>query len=114
MSSEKIPLVFYRTLTGNEPVREWLKELPENDRKAIGRDLQRVQFRWPVGMPLARPLTRGLSEVRTALPGNRIVRVLFFVERGRIGVVHGFIKKTEKTPKADMDLALARMKEMLE
>jgi len=114
MWSEKFPLVFYRTLTGHEPVREWLKELPEDDRKLIGRDLQRLQFRWPVGMPLARPLMRGLAEVRTALRGNRIARVLFFVERGRIGVVHGFIKKTERTPKADLELALARMKEMLE
>ena len=114
MSSEKMPLVFYRTLTGNEPVREWLNELPEDDRKVIGRDLQRLQFRWPVGMPLARQLGKGLSEVRTILPSNRIARVLFFVERGRIGVVHGFIKKTQKPPKAALDLALARMKEMLE
>jgi phage-related protein len=114
MSPEKMPLVFYRTLTGNEPVREWLRELPEKDRKVVGGDLQRLQFRWPVGMPLARPLMKGLSEVRTALPGNRIARVLFFVERGRIGVVHGFIKKTQRTPKADLDLGLARMKEMLE
>jgi phage-related protein len=112
--SDKIPLVFYRTRTGNEPVREWIKGLPEDDRKAIGQDLQRVQYRWPVGMPLARPLARGLSEVRTGLAGSRIARLLFFVERGRIGVVHGFIKKTRKTPKADLDLALARMKEMLE
>jgi phage-related protein len=65
-------------------------------------------------MPLTRPLTNGLSEVRTNLTGNRIARVFFFVEQGRIGVVHGFIKKTRKTPKADLDLALGRMKEMLE
>jgi len=64
-------------------------------------------------MPLARPLTSGLWEVRTNLAGNRTARVLFFVEHGRIGVVHGFIKKTRKTPTADIDLALARMKEML-
>jgi phage-related protein len=107
------PLVFYRTSTGNEPVREWLKELPDDDRKAIGQDLQRVQYRWPVGMPLTRPLSKGLLEVRTNLAGNRIARVLFFVEHGRIGVVHGFIKKTRKTPKVEIDLALARRKEML-
>jgi phage-related protein len=112
--NDKIPLVFYRTRTGNEPVREWLKALPEDDRGAIGQDLQRVQYRWPVGLPLARPLAKGLSEVRTDLAGNRIARVLFFVEHGRIGVVHGFIKKTRKTPKDDIDLALKRMKEMLE
>ncbi len=108
--ADKISLVFYRTPTGREPVR---KQLPEDDRKAIGQDLQHLQYRWPVGMPLARPLTKGLSEVRTDLAGNRIARVLFFVEYGRIGVVHGFIKKTQKTPKVAIDLALARMKEML-
>jgi phage-related protein len=112
--TDKIPLVFYQTRTGNEPVREWLKALSRNDSRVIGQDLQRVQYRCPVGMPLVRPLARGLLEVRSDLAGNRIARVLFFVERGRIGVVHGFIKKTRKTPKADLDLALARMKEMLE
>jgi phage-related protein len=112
--ADGIPLVFYRTRAGNEPVREWLKALPEDDRRAIGRNLQRLQYRWPVGMPLARPLTNGLSEVRTDLASNRIARVLFFVERGRIGIVHGFNKKTQRTPKPDLDLALRRMKEMLE
>ena len=111
--ADRNALVFYRTGTGNEPVREWLKELPRADRNAIGRDLQRVQYRWPVSKPLARPLTKGVWEVRTDLGGNRIARVLFFVERGRIGVVHGFIKKTQKTPNADIRLALARRKEML-
>jgi phage-related protein len=112
--ADKIPLVFYQTRTGKEPVRDWLKALSRDDSRVIGQDLQRVQYRWPVGMPLVRSLTKGLLEVRTDLAGNRIARVLFFVERGRIGVVHGFIKKTRKTPKADLDLAFARMKEMLE
>jgi phage-related protein len=111
---DKTPLVFYRTRTGNEPVREWLKALSRDDRRAIGQDLQRLQYRWPVGMPLSRPIAKGLSEVRADLSGNRIARVLFFVEYGRIGIVHGFIKKTRKTPKVDVDLALGRMKEMLE
>lgn len=94
-------------------MRVWLKQLPEDDRNVIGRDLQRVQYRWPVGMPLSRPLSKGLWEARTGLAGNRITPVLFFVEHGRIGVVHGFIKKTQKTPDADIRLALARRKEML-
>jgi phage-related protein len=79
--------LFYRTPAGNEPVREWLKELSRDDRLAIGQDLQHLQYRWPVGMPLARPLTNGLAEVRTNLAGNRTARVLFFVEHERIGVV---------------------------
>ena len=78
----------------------------------IGTDLATVQFGWPIGMPLCRPLGSGLWEVRSSLPSRRIARVLFFVEGDRIGVVHGFIKKTQKTPADDLDLARRRMKEM--
>ena len=109
MASEqprKIPVVFYRTRNGVEVVRDWLRDLDEADRHAVGMDLMRVQYRWPVGMPLCRPLRDGLWEVRSSLPSNRIARVLFSVHRGRIVALHGFIKKTQKTP--DEDLALAR------
>jgi phage-related protein len=108
----KTPVIFYRTSGGAEPVREWLKSLDAADRNAIGQDLMRVQFRWPVGMPLCRPLGARLWEVRTSLSNNRIARVLFFVEGNRIGVVHGFIKKTRKTPMDAIDLADKRMKDM--
>ena len=80
--------------------------LDEADRNAIGQDLMRVQYRWPVGMPLCRALGDGLWEVRSSLPSNRIARVLFSVHQERIVALHGFIKKTRKTP--DDDLALAR------
>ena len=73
----KVPMVFYRSRSGNEPVREWLKALDRSDRLAVGADLERVQYRWPVGMPLCRSLGRGLWEVRTALPSCAIARVLF-------------------------------------
>jgi len=102
----KIPVVFYRTRGGAEVVRDWLRDLDEADRNAIGQDLMRVQYRWPVGMPLCRSLGGGLWEVRSALPSNRIARVLFSVHQGRILALHGFIKKSQKTP--DEDLALAR------
>jgi phage-related protein len=102
----KIPVVFYRTRGGAEVVRNWLRDLPEADRNAIGQDLMRVQYRWPVGMPLCRSLGGGLWEVRGALPNNRIAWVLFSVHQGRILALHGFIKKSQKTP--DEDLALAR------
>lgn len=108
----KTPLTFYRTLAGAEPVRDWLRSLDPDDRNAIGQDLMRVQFRWPVGMPLCRPLGAGLWEVRTSLSNNRIARVLFFADDDRIGVVHGFIKKTRKTPMDAIALADKRMKEM--
>ena len=108
----EIPVVFYRSPTGTEPVRDWLRGLPEGDRRAIGADLALVQVGWPVGMPLCRPLSGGLWEVRSDLPSRRIARLLFFVHENRIGVVHGFIKKTQKTPPDDLELARKRMQEM--
>ena len=75
-SPRKIPPVFFRTTTGNEPVRDWLRDLNEGERHAIGRDLLRAQWRWPMGMPLCRPMGKGLWEIRTDLPGNRTSRVI--------------------------------------
>jgi phage-related protein len=108
----KIPLIFFRTSTGAEPVREWLRELDAEDRNVIGQDLMRIQYRWPIGMPLCRPLGNGLWEVRSALSGHRIARVVFFIDNNRIGVLHGFVKKTRKTPDGAIALADKRMKEM--
>lgn len=108
----EIPAVFYRTAGDTEPVIDWLRSLPVEDRRAIGTDLSTVQFGWPIGMPLCRPLGGGLWEVRSTLPSRRIARLIFFVHRDRIGVVHGFIKKTQKAPADDLDLARRRMKEM--
>jgi phage-related protein len=101
-----MPVVSYRTPAGAEVVPDWLRRLDEEARSVIGQDLMRVQYRWPVGMPLCRPMGDGLWEVRSELPGNRIARVLFGVRQGKLLVLHGFIKKSRKTP--DEDLALAR------
>jgi phage-related protein len=108
---QKIPVVFYRTRAGAEVVRDWLRGLDERDRNAIGQDLMRVQYRWPVGMPLCRPMGEGLWEVRSDLPGNRIARVLFAAQGDKVLVLHGFIKKTRKTPDADLALARKRRRE---
>jgi phage-related protein len=107
-----IPIVFYRTRAGGEPVREWLKGLEEGDRRAMGQDLQRVQFRWPIGMPLCRALQDGLWEVRTRLPSNKVARVLFFKHGEALVALTGFIKKTRKTPDDEMKLATSRKKEV--
>ena len=108
----ELPVIFYRTSSGVEPVLEWLRKLPPADRRVIGIDLSTLQFGWPIGMPLCRSLEHGLWEVRSGLPSRRIARLLFFVDKGRIGVVHGFIKKTQKTTSDDLALARRRMKEM--
>ena len=102
-----LPVVFFRTEADNEPVREWLKKLPASERRAIGEDLKTLQFRWPLGMPLVRSLGDGLWELRSNLP-TRIARCLFYVPHGRIVLLHGFIKKTQKTPAEDKALALKR------
>jgi phage-related protein len=108
----EIPIAFYRTVAGTEPVRDWLRSLSAEDRRIIGTDLASVQVGWPIGMPLCRSLGAGLWEVRSNLSSDGIARLVFFVAEGRIGVVHGFIKKTRKTPPADIALAQKRMKEM--
>lgn len=108
----KTPLVFYRSGSGNEPVRDWRKELAPADRLAIGQDLMRAQWRWPVGMPLCRPMGQGLWEVRTELPSNRIARVLLCLDEGVLVALHAFIKKTQKTPAGELALAHERRKEL--
>ena len=102
---QKTPLIFYRTAAGVEPVREWLKSLPRGDRKAVGLDLMRAQWRWPVGMPLCRLL--GID-----LPSRRIARVLLCMAAGQLVALHGFIKKTQKTSDDDLNLARRRQKDI--
>jgi phage-related protein len=114
MSDElkKLPARFFRSSTGNEPVREWLLALSKADRKKIGVAISAVEYGWPIGMPTCRSMGKGLWEVRSELPQNRIARVLFCIAEGNMILLHGFIKKTRKTPKADMDIALDRKKEL--
>ena len=109
--ARKTIVVFYRTRTGVEVVRDWLRKLAPADRNVIGQDLMRVQFRWPVGMPLCRPLGGGLWELRSDLTSNRIARMLFCFTEGRLIALHGFIKKTQKTPDTELALARKRMSE---
>lgn len=99
---------FYRSAAGAEPVRDWLKSLPALEHRAIGEDIKAVQFRWPLGMPLVRKLSGKIWEVRTQLP-TRIARVLFTVKDGCMVLLHGFIKKTQATPVADLRLAEDRI-----
>ena len=111
-NSPGMPVVFYRSAMGNEPVREWLRELGTDDRRSIGLDLMRLHTGWPIGMPLCRSLGRGLWEVRSSLPSRRIARLLIVIGRSRIYVLHGFIKKSQATPATDLDLARTRMREI--
>ncbi|MDP2699082.1 type II toxin-antitoxin system RelE/ParE family toxin [Thalassospira sp.] len=109
---KKIQACFYRSAGGTEPVREFIKELSLDDKKVIGVDIATVEFGWPVGMPTCRPLGDGLWEVRSRISDQKIARVIFCIADGKMILLHGFIKKTQKTPKPDMDLAKTRKKEM--
>lgn len=104
---KRVPAIFFRTESGREPVRDWLKSLPApEDRKRIGEDIKTVEFGWPVGMPVCKPLGDGIHEVRSRLSHNRIARVLFYIDkRGRMVLLHGFIKKTQATRADDLNLA---------
>ncbi|NBC46887.1 MAG: type II toxin-antitoxin system RelE/ParE family toxin [Gammaproteobacteria bacterium] len=109
---KRVAVAFFRTNSGREPVREWLKELDADDRQIVGNDLQTLEYGWPIGMPLCRSFKshKGLWEVRSNLSSGRIARVLFCVNRGRMVLLHAFIKKTQKTPMRELDVAVRRMK----
>ena len=102
-----LPAFFFQTEADREPVRDWVHALPKRERKIIGEDIMTVQFRWPLGMPLVDNLGSGIWEIRSKLP-TRIARVLFFVKDEEVILLHGFIKKTQKTPPEDRALALKR------
>jgi phage-related protein len=107
----KLDAVFFRTEHANEPVREWLLSLPKAERKVVGDDVLKVQYCWPIGKPLVGNLGGDLWEVRSRL-GGRIARVIFCVEGSTMVLLHGFIKKTQKTPKYELDLALKRLNQL--
>lgn len=114
MKAERpLHVVFFRTDAGNEPVREWLKGLAAEERKAIGVDILKVQYAWPVGKPLVDNLGDGIWEIRSRLR-NRIPRTLFTIIAGEIVLLHGFIKKQQKTPADELELARRRKRQYLQ
>ena len=109
----RLNVIFFRTGSGTEPVRRWLKSLPAAHKKAIGEDIKTVQFGWPLGMPLVEKLIPYLWEVRTKVPDG-IARVLFTVDGHRMVLLHGFIKKTTKIPQGEINTAKSRLRQYQE
>ncbi len=110
--SKKLNARFYENSLGHKPVRDWILELSDDDRHIIGKDIQKVEFGWPIGRPHCAPLGDGLWEVRSNLGNHKIARVIFCMGDGYMILLHGFIKKTQKTPLQDIDLALKRKREV--
>lgn len=106
-------VVFYRTESGKEPVRQWLKGLKPEDRRAIGQDIKTAQYGWPLGMPLIRKLEPGLWEVRSQI-AQGVARVLFTMGDGVMVLLHGFVKKSQKIPQMDLRTARQRLAELRE
>ena len=109
---KKFPAAFYQSPNGTEPVREFLQTFPKKDRLVLGRDIGTVEYGWPIGMPLCDSLGDGLWEIRSSLPSRREARIIFCVIKERIILLHGFVKKTQKTPQKDLKLAKSRKKEI--
>ena len=107
----RLTVRFFRESTGSEPVRDWLKRLPVEEKREIGSDIKTVQFGWPIGMPVVDHIDGDVWEVRTRL-STRIARVLFVLEGNVMVLLHGFIKKERQTPKADLDIAKQRLKKL--
>ena len=102
---------FYASHGGVEPVRDWLRSLPAEDRRTVGEDIKTVQFGWPLGMPLVRKMEHGLWEVRSTTSAG-VVRVLFTTSGAVMVLLHAFTKKSARTPMADLKLALQRKREV--
>jgi phage-related protein len=108
-----ITVNFYKSVQGNEPVREWLKTLSKENKVIIGQDIKTVEFGWPLGMPLVRKLDKNLWEVRCHLMNKEIARILFTVKSETMVLLHGFIKKSQKTPSSDLEIAKIRRDHVL-
>lgn len=106
-----LDVVFFRTEAGNEPVREWLQSLAREDRRTVGEDIKTAQFGWPIGMPLIRKLASDLWEVRSRI-SNGISRVMFTVDGQTMVLLHGFQKKSQRTPPADLMTAKRRLAQL--
>ncbi len=112
MMDDRVPILrvfFYRSENGNEPVREWLKELRKEDRRTVGEDIKTAQFGWPLGMPLIRKIEKDLWEVRSNITDG-IARTFFTVNGDTMVLLHGFVKKSQETPQNELKTARRRLR----
>ena len=109
---KRIKVKFFKSELGTEPVRDWLLDLSKEDKLIIGSDIKTVEYGWPIGMPVCKPLGSGLYEVRSTLTQGRLARIIFCIDQDRMILLHAFIKKSQKTPEKELALSKARRKEL--
>ena len=113
MNEERWTVEFYRDTRGGSPVQEFLDELDEDMRAKVTRSLILLSEQGDrLGMPLARPVAGyRFRELRVQMSGNA-VRVFHFATSGRrIVLLHGFMKKSQKTPLRELQIAANRYSE---
>jgi len=107
---KKITAIFYENSNGKKPVRDWLLSLDKEDRRIIGEDIKTVEYGFPIGMPVCRKLGSKLYEIGSNISDKRMARVIFTVISEYMILLNGFIKKEQKTPKSELELAIKRQR----
>ncbi len=110
---KKIETYFYQNNSGREPVREFLQEFSKEDKRIIGGDIKTIEYGWPIGMAVCKPLGNGLYEVRSTISSKREIRIIFYIRSNQMILLHGFIKKSQKTPDKELELSKKRKKEVM-
>lgn len=112
--NQKLEVMFFRTDRDNMPVKDWLKSLSKESKKIIGEDLRTSQFGFPLGMPLVRAMEKNLWEIRSHLDNGSEVRIFFTIYQSYMILLHSFVKKSQRTPKKDLELARKRRDKFFE
>lgn len=101
-----LQILFYRTARGDEPVADYIKGLPFKERIKIEAFLQVLATTGRLDMPHGRKMVgqKNLFEIRS---GRH--RILYGLHEGDVVLVHAFMKKSQATPKGEIDLAVGRL-----
>lgn len=110
--AKRVHAFFYKTENGREPVREWLKEMSLQDKKSIGEDISAVEYLWPIGYPQVSKIDANMWELRSKISDKRISRIFFTIIFDKMILLHGIVKKSQKTPKQDLEFARGRLKKI--
>ena len=108
-----LKVVFYETQQGKQPCRDFLLALEKDDRREVGADIFAAQKGFPLGLPLCRKMNKELWEIRSTV-SDGICRVFFTVDGNAMILLHGFKKKSDKTPLKEIGIAKKRLNDYKE